>query len=104
VRQAQVAADLQALDGHEQALQELERGVAVASAALDKWRERLDESRLSEHFDREKRTNVRVIERAVPPVVPGGLSKNLQLALGLCAGLLAGVGTAVLAEMFRARA
>jgi uncharacterized protein involved in exopolysaccharide biosynthesis len=104
VRQAQVAADLQALDGHEQALQELERGVAVASAALDKWRERLDESRLSEHFDREKRTNVRVIERAVPPVVPGGLSKNLQLALGLCAGLLAGVGTAVLAEMFRVRA
>lgn len=102
-RQAEVAADLMALDGHEQALRRLERDVTVATAAVEQSRALLDESLLSEHFDREKRTNVRVIERAAPPVLPSGLSRTLKLALGLVAGLVAGAGTAVLVDVFRVR-
>jgi excisionase family DNA binding protein len=102
-RQAEVQAELLALDGDEQALRRLERQVTVAAAAVEQGRALLDESLLSERFDREKRTNVRVIERAAPPVLPSGLSRTLKLALGLLAGLVAGAGTAVLVDVFRVR-
>ena len=102
-RQAEVEAELLALDGHEQSLRQLERDVTVATAASEQGRALLDEALLSEHFDREKHTNVRVIERAAPPALPSGLSRSLKLALGLVAGLVAGAGTAVLVDVFRVR-
>jgi excisionase family DNA binding protein len=102
-RQAQVEAELRALDGHDQSLRQLERDVVAATTAAEQGRALLDESLLSAHFDREKHTNVRVIERAAPPAIPSGVSRNLKLALGLLAGLVAGAGTAVLVDVFRVR-
>ena len=46
---------------------------------------------------------MRVIEKAAAPVAPSGLPRNLKLAIGGLVGLVAGVGLAVLFDLFRSR-
>lgn len=100
---ASLLEEIRAMDGHEQDLRRLERELASASAAFDESRERAHQARFSEELASEKQINVRVIERAVPPVEPAGLPRDLRLALGGFLGLLAGVGAALLLDLFRLR-
>jgi uncharacterized protein involved in exopolysaccharide biosynthesis len=91
------------LEEQEKVLRQLERRRVSAESAVQRVRERVDDARLAEELDREKRISVRVIEKAAAPVVPSGLSRNLKIALGAFVGLLAGAALAVLQELFRAR-
>jgi uncharacterized protein involved in exopolysaccharide biosynthesis len=102
-RLAAVGAEVRALDQQEQPLRRLERELASAEAATQIYRERVDEARITDELDREKRINVRVIEKAAAPVAPSGLPRNLKLAVGGLVGLIAGIGAAVLFDLFRAR-
>jgi uncharacterized protein involved in exopolysaccharide biosynthesis len=102
-RRAGIDSELRSLDALEKGLGRLERERAAAAAALEACRARVEEARLSEGLDREKQISVRVIEEAVPPVIPSGLSRTMKLALGGAAGLLAGLAAAVLSELLRSR-
>lgn len=98
-----VSGDLRALDEQEQPLRKLERDLAAAEIATQTYRERVEDARITEELDREKHISVRVIEKAAPPVAPSGLSRNLKLAMGVLAGLVAGLGMTVLLDLFRVR-
>jgi uncharacterized protein involved in exopolysaccharide biosynthesis len=89
------------LDQREKTLRQLERELTAAESALQIIRERVEEARISEELDRERRINVRVIEQAAAPVAPSGFPFSFKLALGACVGLVAGVGMAFLQELFR---
>jgi uncharacterized protein involved in exopolysaccharide biosynthesis len=96
--------EVRALDQQEQPLRRLERELEAAQAATQIYRDRLEDARITEELDREKQISVRVIEKASRPVSPTGLPRNLVLAIGAFVGLIAGVGVAVLLDLFRARA
>jgi uncharacterized protein involved in exopolysaccharide biosynthesis len=102
-RMASVDAEIRSLDQQEQPLRRLERDLATAEAAAQTYRERVDEARITDELDREKLINVRVIEKAAAPVAPAGLPRNLKLVVGGLVGLIAGVGIAVLLDLFRTR-
>jgi uncharacterized protein involved in exopolysaccharide biosynthesis len=102
-RLAAVDLEIRNLDQQEQPLRRLERELVAAEAAAQTYRERVDEARITDELDREKRINVRVIEKASAPVAPSGLPRNLKLAIGGLVGLVAGVGLAVLFDLFRSR-
>lgn len=102
-RLAAVDAEIRILDQQEQPLRALERELVAAEAAALTYRERVDEAHITDELDREKRINVRVIEKAAAPVAPVGLPRNLKLVVGALVGLVAGVGVAVLLDLFRAR-
>lgn len=102
-RLAQVDLEVRALDQQEQPLRRLERELASAETAVQTYRDRLEDARITEELDREKHISVRVIEQAAPPVSPSGLPRNMVLAIGALVGLVAGVGVAVLTDLFRSR-
>jgi uncharacterized protein involved in exopolysaccharide biosynthesis len=94
---------IQLLDQQEKTLRKLERELTQAEAKVQIYRERAEEARITEELDREKRINVRVIERASRPLAPTGLSRNMKIALGGFVGLLSGAAVAVFLELFRPR-
>lgn len=102
-RIAGVSQEIRALDEHEPALRKLQRDLSAAESAVQTYRERYEEARITEELDREKHISVKVVEKAAPPVAPSGLPRNLKLAAGAFAGLVAGLGMAVLLDLFRAR-
>lgn len=102
-RLAALDLEVRALDQQEQPLRRLERELEAAESAAETYRERLEDARITEELDREKQISVRVIEKAARPVSPTGLPRNLVLAIGALVGLVAGVGVAVLLDLFRAR-
>lgn len=102
-RLSAVDQEVRSLDQQEQPLRRLEREVSAAENAVQAYRERTEEARITEELDREKRISVRVIEKAAPPVAQSGLPRNLKLAVGAMVGLVAGIGMAVLLDLFRAR-
>jgi len=87
----------------EKTLRQLERQLTAAESAEQLVRERVEEARISHELDREKRINVRVIEKAAAPVSPSGLSRSLKIALGVFVGMLAGAAIAVFLDLFRLR-
>jgi len=98
-----VELEIRNLDQQEQPLRRLERELVAAESAAQIYRERVDDARITDELDREKRINVRVIEKASAPVAPSGLPRNLKLGIGAFVGLIAGIGVAVLFDLFRAR-
>jgi uncharacterized protein involved in exopolysaccharide biosynthesis len=103
-RAAELDARIQTLDQQEKTLRQLERDLATAEVEAQTYRERVEEARITEELDREKRINVRVIERASRPLAPTGLSRNLKIAMGAFVGLIAGAAAALFLELFRPRA
>jgi uncharacterized protein involved in exopolysaccharide biosynthesis len=102
-RLAEAEGELASLDRNALALRRLERDVREAESACAAESARVDESRRSSELDRDRQINVRVIQRAAPPITPLGLSRTLQLALGVLLGLVFGAGTVVALDLFRAR-
>ncbi len=91
------------LDRQARTLRQLERSLATAEVNEQTYRERTEEARIAQELDREKRINVRVIEKAARPLAPTGLSRNMKIALGAFVGLLCGAAVAVFLELFRSR-
>ena len=100
-RRAALGQELADLDQREKTLRQLERELTAAESSLQTIRERVEEARISEELDRERRINVRVIEKAAAPVAPAGLSLAMKIGLGACVGLVAGAAVALLQELFR---
>jgi len=102
-RLTQLDGDIRSLDQQEKSLRQLERARTTAESEVEIYRQRVAEARIGDELDREKRINVRVIEKAAAPVAPNGLPPKMKIALGAFVGLLAGAGLAVLFDLFRTR-
>lgn len=94
---------VESLHQQEKTLRNLERELTAAETAMLITRERVEEARISQELDREKLINVRVIEKAAPPVAPSGLSRGLKTFIGALVGLVTGAALAVFLELFRRR-
>ncbi len=92
---------LRDLDRHVNRLRSLERDVELSERNYQAYVDKSEEARISEELDRQKMINIRVVERASPPMEPAGLSKKLRIALGMAAGLVAGVAVALFLELIR---
>ncbi|MGH7151896.1 MAG: hypothetical protein ACREIU_14415, partial [Planctomycetota bacterium] len=89
------------LDARGVALRRLEREVTLGEASVQTYLSQVEEARITEELDREKRINVKVIDRAVPPIEPSGLSTAVKLTLSGFVGILAGAALAVFLEVAR---
>ncbi len=94
---------VQRLDQQEKTLRQLERDLTQSEARVQTYQERVEDARITDELDREKRINVKQIEPAARPLAPTGLSRNMKIALGAVVGLLSGIAAAVFLELFRPR-
>ncbi len=98
---ADLSERVRALDARGVAQRRLERDVTLAEASVQTYLSQVEEARITEELDREKRINVKVIDRAVPPIEPSGLSTAVKLTLSGFVGILAGAALAVFLEVAR---
>lgn len=64
------------------------------------YKSKLDEMQISNDMDKEKLTNIRLIQNAETPISPVRPKKIINLAVGLMLGLFASLGFAVVSEYF----
>ena len=96
---ARLDGELAGLDAKETVLRQLERTVTVTERSFKSYAEKFEEARATEELDEQKVVNIVVIEKAVPPVSPAGLPRQMKVALGAVVGLLAGVAAAFFLEL-----
>ncbi len=96
-----VSQEIRDLDSVSQKVQRLERELATCERNLASYEQKREDAHVSADLDRQKRSSVRVLERATPPIQASGLSPKLKIALGLVAGAFAAVAAAVGVEMMR---
>lgn len=90
---------LEELDRQSVELQELERVGKEAQDNYSLYTRRLDEARLAEALDRDKFSNVVMIERPAVSVIPVTPKLSLNLAAGLVFGLVLAAGVAFFREV-----
>ena len=96
-----VRTEIRSLDRVSQEVVRLQREQATCERNVDTYLQRQQEAYISADLDRQKSISVRVLERATPPVEPSGLSPKMKIAVGLVAGVLAGMASAIGIEMLR---
>ncbi|MFO0775076.1 MAG: GNVR domain-containing protein [Nitrospiraceae bacterium] len=89
------------LDQRELELRELMRAAKVKQEAFDLYLKKEEESRINEVLDRKGISNVTLFQPASVPTKAVRPRKALNLFLGLCAGLIAGVGSAYALDYVR---
>jgi uncharacterized protein involved in exopolysaccharide biosynthesis len=81
-------------------LDRLQRDVALAENAYRKFRESLEESKISVALDKREVSNVSVVQPAVKPFEPIRPKKSRNIALGIMLGILCGVALAFISDYF----
>jgi len=98
---------LKTIDSYENKLNELEREASINDANYKLYLTKFEEAKISESMDKQRISNVRVIEPAVPIMKPVKPKKRLNVLIGGFLGLVAGIGMAFLLEfihpVFRTR-
>jgi uncharacterized protein involved in exopolysaccharide biosynthesis len=98
---------LKIIEGYEKRLNELEREASINDANYKLYLTKFEEAKISESMDKQRISNVRVIEPAVPIMKPVKPKKRLNVLIGGFLGLVAGIGMAFLLEfihpVFRTR-
>ena len=89
---------LQQINKLQKEVQTLEREEATAQQYYQLYLKKLEEARVWEEMDRLKMSNVSVVQPAVVPLEPIGLTKKLNLLLAVVLGTVAGVGLAFVSE------
>lgn len=89
-----------ALSGDRSQLEVLQRDVQSARTAFDSVTQRLNAMRLQAELPR---TNVRLLDEAVPPTFPSSPNVPLRLLLGIVLGALLGLSVGAALEWFRPR-
>ncbi|NIU85198.1 MAG: hypothetical protein GWN31_15480 [Candidatus Thorarchaeota archaeon] len=83
--------ELQELDGLEKQWNDLQRKVAISESNYKLYLSKFEEARISESMDRQKISNIGVIERAVPVMEAIKPRKLLNILLGCLLGLSVGI-------------
>lgn len=92
--------DLLVLDRKDLEQQQLARAAKLQESNYLLYQSKREEARISDALDQKHISNVSVVETAITPALPSGLSPVLLLILGLISGSSLGVGLAFLAERF----
>lgn len=102
IRQAQqqIAERFQAIPQLQQQYAELVRQATVNEAVVGRFMERLQELRISEA---QRTTSWRILESAFLPTIPVSPDMTRTIFLGIFAGVLAGIGLALLIERLDSR-
>jgi uncharacterized protein involved in exopolysaccharide biosynthesis len=80
---------------------DLTRQVKQADETYRLYAQKQEESRISDELDKQKISNVSILEAPTEPRVPSKTNRPLTVVLGAAMGLLLGLGCAVVAEFFR---
>jgi uncharacterized protein involved in exopolysaccharide biosynthesis len=81
-------------------LDRLQRDVALAESAYRKFRESLEESKISVALDKRQVSNVSVVQPAVKPFEPIRPKRTRNIGLGVLLGILSGIALAFLSDYF----
>lgn len=87
-----------ALDMSESKIQELKREVAINEKNYRTYADRHEEARISDEMNKQKLSNISVIQSAEVPAKPIKPKKKLNLFLGLLFGMFAAFGSAYVLE------
>jgi len=93
--------DMEKLDANEKNLRPLEREVALHEKNVQIYAEEYSKARITDELDKRKMVNVKVIEPAEVPILSTGLSRKMKIALGMFAGMLAGVTAAFILDLIK---
>jgi capsular exopolysaccharide synthesis family protein len=76
----------------------LKREIDIQQARYQRYSDKLDQARIDHALDREKISNISVVQPATLPTLPVSQRRTLKLALGILVGILGGIGLAFLFE------
>ncbi len=93
-------AELEALMSHEITLQRLERDVEIANIEYRDYRDNQKRAAISAELDKDKVSNISIVQPATLFLDPIKPNKKLNLALGVLLGLFGGIGLAFFVEYF----
>jgi uncharacterized protein involved in exopolysaccharide biosynthesis len=80
---------------------DLSRQVKKAEDSYKLYAQKQEESRISDELDKQKISNVSILEAPTVPRVPTKTNRPLTALLGAAMGLLLGIGCAITTEFFR---
>ena len=98
---SQYKAQLEQLKSATTTNDDLSRQVKKADGSYQLYAQKQEESRISDELDKQKISNVSILEAPTVPGVPYKNNRPLTALLGAGMGLLLGIGCAVVAEFFR---
>ena len=89
-----------ALINVEARMSQLEREIAIDAANYREYSQKLEQARIGIALERERISNISVVQEPTLPADPFSPQKALNLALGLLIALFGGIGVAFVAEYF----
>jgi polysaccharide biosynthesis protein PslE len=95
---AQVDIEIRTLDLRENELENLKREMSTNEKNYKTYLERVEEARISEDLNRQKMTNISVIQEATVPPKPVKPRKALNIALSIIIGGVSALGLAFFSE------
>jgi uncharacterized protein involved in exopolysaccharide biosynthesis len=94
----QVDREIQSLDLKEKEIKGLNREVSNNDKSYRMYVDKVEEARISDDMNRQKMSNVSVIQAATPPAKPIKPKKALNMVLGIILGVVSGLGYAFFSE------
>jgi len=89
---------LKAINEADLKITSLRREINLQEVSYQKYSENLEQARIDHALDREKISNISVVQPATFPMFPVSQRRSLKLALGILAGILGGIGLAFFFE------
>ena len=99
-QQTQLATELKDLNSRDMQLGELQRNVDLEEARYRTYADKLEQARINDQLDKERISNITLVQPASFVAKPSGPRKIYVLGLGFAVALLGSVGVALLAAMF----
>ena len=98
-QQTQLAVELKELNSRDMQLGQLQREVDLAESRYKTYADKLEQARINDQLDKERISNITLVQPASFVAKPTGPLKIYVLALGFAVALLGSVGIALLAAM-----
>ena len=95
---ARLEQDLKDIDANELVLYNLKREQATNEGNYQSFLSKLEDARVSDEMDRQKLANIRVIQKAIPPVKPIKPNKKLNILIALVLGSAISIAFAIFSE------
>jgi uncharacterized protein involved in exopolysaccharide biosynthesis len=98
-QRTQLAVELKELNARDMQLAQIQREVDLAESRYRTYAEKLEQARINDQLDKERISNISLVQPASFVAKPSGPRKIYVLGLGFVVGLLGGVGIALLAAL-----
>lgn len=98
-QRTQLAVELKELNARDMQLAQIQREVDLAESRYRTHAEKLEQARINDQLDKERVSNISLVQPASFKAKPSGPRKIYVLGFGFVVGLLGGVGIALLAAL-----